>query len=197
MGPIDTIVAVDDKTVQVDLTAPFAPFLASLANISAAILPMTELADGSFDPTTQMLGTGPFALKEHVADQQWTFERNANYWRDGFPLLDAVEVRVIPDDATRVAALRDGSIDIGYFGNPDAPTLLDGVPDVEVTVQGSSDMYWLQLNAVSPDSPFTDVRVRQAVAYALDRDAIITNALAGSGEPTGVASAGLAACMFG
>ncbi|MDO8392506.1 MAG: ABC transporter substrate-binding protein [Actinomycetota bacterium] len=191
MGPIDKITAVDATTVQVDLTAPYAPFLASLANISAAILPMTELTDGSFDPTTQMLGSGPFMLKEHLADQQWTFERNPNYWREGFPLLDGVEVRVVPDDATRVAALRDGSIDIGYFGSPDAPALLDGVADVDVTVQRSSDMYWLQLNSVGPDSPFADVRVRQAVAYALDRDAIITNALAGNGEATGVASAGL------
>lgn len=191
MGPIDSITAVDATTVQVDLTAPYAPFLASLANISAAILPMTELTDGSFDPTTQMLGSGPFMLKEHLADQQWTFERNPNYWQEGLPVLDGVEVRVVPDDATRVAALRDGSIDIGYFGSPDAPALLEGVADVEVTVQRSSDMYWLQLNSVNPDSPFTDVRVRQAVAYALDRDAIITNALAGNGEATGVASAGL------
>ena len=53
-------------------------------------------------------------------------------------------------------------------------------------------MYWLMLNGVNADSPFTDQRVRQAVAYAIDRDAIIANALAGTGQATAIASAGLA-----
>jgi peptide/nickel transport system substrate-binding protein len=143
-----------------------------------------------------MLGTGPFVLKQHLPDQRWTFERNPHYWHKDFPILDAVEVRVIPEDSARVAALRDGTIQVGYFGNPDAPALLKNIANVAVTEQGSSDMYALQLNAVGPDSPFRDVRVRQAVAYALDRDAIITTALAGTGRPTGVASVGLPnACL--
>jgi peptide/nickel transport system substrate-binding protein len=192
LGPVESITAVDASTVEVKLSAPYEPLLAALANVSAAVLPMEELTAGSFDPTTQMLGTGPFALGEHLPDQSWTFNRNDAYWRDGLPVLDGVEVRVVPDDATRVAALRDGSVHAAYFASPDAPALLEGADGVEVTVQGSSDMYWLMLNGVNPESPFADQRVRQAVAYALDRDAIIANALAGTGQGTAIASAGLA-----
>lgn len=191
LGPITGVTAVDDRTVRVDLATAWAPFLAALASVSAAILPMEELAAGTFDPATDMLGTGPFQLDEHVQDQEWTFSANAEYWGAEDLKLSGVEVKIVPDDAARVAALRDGSADIAYFANPDAPTLLAGVINVASTVQASSDMYWLILNSVSEDSPFTDIAQRQAIATSIDRDTLVTTALADSGVPTAVTPAGL------
>ncbi len=191
LGPVTDVVEVDAQTVRFDLATPWAPFLASLASVSAAILPMEEIEAGTFDPTTEMLGTGPFQFEEHVQDQQWTFTANPEYWGADEVALGEVIVRIVPDDSARIAALRDGSTDIAYFANPDSSTLLAGVPDVETVVQESSDVYWLALNSVSPESPFVELDLRRATATAVDRAALVNTALAGSGLPTAIASAGL------
>lgn len=190
LGPVESVTAVDGSAVEFELASPYTPFLAAMANMSTAILPMEELGDGSFDPETQMLGTGPFVLLEHLPDQSWTFERNEQYW--GEPsAADEVEIRIIPDDSARIAALRSGSVHVASFATPDAPVLLGEVPEVDVTVQGSTEMYLLILNGVAPDSPFVDANVRQAVDAALDRDAILGLALAGLGEQTALTPVGL------
>lgn len=191
LGPVTSVTALDAKTVQIDLAAPYTPLLTALANTTMAILPMQELSAGSFDPKRDYLGSGPFVVADHVQDQGWTFTKNLEYWNADSVGADGVEIKVLADDATRVAALRDGSVDLASFASPDAPALLSGIPNVTSLEQKSSDMYWLQLNSIAPNSPFTDQRVRQAVAYALDRQSIIDTALAGVGQPTGLASPNL------
>jgi len=73
LGSVKAITATDEKTVTVELNEPFTPLLASLAASMTAILPMEEIAAGTFDPTKNMLGTGPFMVTEH---QQKTFGRS-------------------------------------------------------------------------------------------------------------------------
>ncbi|QJU56347.1 ABC transporter substrate-binding protein (plasmid) [Herbiconiux sp. KACC 21604] len=191
LGPVTAITAVNDKTVRIDLSAPYTPFLAALASTSAAILPMKEYQDGTFDPSTEMLGTGPFVVDSHTQDQEWQFSANPGYWGAADMDVKAVTLKIVPDDSARIAGLRNGSVDIAYFANPDAPTLLNGVQNVETTVQGSSDTYWLILNAANPDSPFADKAQRQALATAINRDGLIDTALAGAGEATGISPATL------
>jgi peptide/nickel transport system substrate-binding protein len=191
VGPVSSVEAIDERTVSVELERPWTQFVASLASTSAAILPIEELNAGTFDPATDMLGTGPFVLEAHTQDQEWIFSANEHYWDAANVALDEVIVKIIPDDAARVGAIRDGSVDIAYFSSPDAPTLLAGTANVETVVQGSTDMYWLLLNTVNPDSPFTNAELRQAVATAIDRDAVIQTGLAGTGLATAVTPAGL------
>lgn len=191
LGPVESIEALDDFTVQVTLAAAWEPFLPALASTTASILPMEELEAGTFDPTVDMLGTGPFKVDEHLPDQSWTLSRNDEHWAADGVSLDAVEIRFMPDDNARISALRDGSVDIAFFSSPDAPTLLGAVPNVETTTQGSSDSIWLILNAVNPESPFVDEDLRTAIAMAVDRDRLIETPLAGQGEPTGVTPATL------
>jgi peptide/nickel transport system substrate-binding protein len=170
---------VDDYTVRAKLDAPNAGFLPYLANVDGAILPWKELEAGTLDPTKELLGTGPFMVQSHDQDRQWVLARNPHAWQK--PKADRVVIKIMPDDNARIAALRDGTVDITYFDAPDAPRLLGGIADVEIADQGRSDMYVLQVNA---RGVFEDPSTRQAVAYALDRDKIKDVALAGRGEVT-------------
>ncbi len=173
--------------VTVTLKAPRTSFLAALAGSSASILPMKELNDGSFDPKKQLLGTGPYRATGHSQDELWTFERNPHYWRPGLPKVDRVMVRVMPDDSSRIAALRDGSADVTTFENPDAIRLLQGQAGVKTVVQATTDFYRLDINAGK--SIFTDDRLRQAVALSVDRRRLLDVALGGVGRPTAAVAA--------
>lgn len=180
LGPIGDIVAVDDSTVRIELTKPYVPLLAALANIQAAIIPMEELESGDFDPTSELLGSGPYAVADHQQDQSWTFVANPEYPAIMAPKVPTLIVEIIPDDSARIAALRDGRIDIATFESPDIPALLATVPNVETVVQATTNYYRLDVNSLNPQSPFTDDRLRRAMLLALDRDAISAIALAGT-----------------
>jgi peptide/nickel transport system substrate-binding protein len=182
--PVKTVSKVDDQTVKFELTKPFTPFLAALANASASILPMKELTDKSFDVTKEMLGSGPFMVKEHKQDESWTFVRNPHYWRTGFPVVDTVQVKIITDDSARIAALRDGTVDIALFENVDAPKLLADVTNVKTVVQKTTDYYRIDVNEIWPQAKTLDQGVRFAISEAIDRAQIRDVALGGLGEPT-------------
>ncbi len=182
LGTIAKMQAPDDHTVEIELESPHPALLAALAHITAAILPMKELKDGSFDPTSQFLGSGPFMVAEHKQDESWTLTRNPYYWRDGYPLADKLEAPIIPDELARMAALRDGRIDFTTFNNPDSAQMLASDDNIEVVPQQTTNYYRIDVNALSDKSPFHDKRVRQAMNLALDRDAI--NALVFAGTTT-------------
>ncbi len=172
LGEIEAIEAEDEHTVRFDLAQPNAVFLKVLPLTTYSILPMQELDDGTFNPSMELLGSGPFMVTEHLQDESWTLARNPHYDREGHPLIDELIVRILPDDNARIAALRDGRIDLATFANPDTPLLLAGVPNVEVVVQNTTNFFRLDISAIEEASPFSDLRVRQAAHYALDRDAI-------------------------
>ena len=88
LGSIKSLTAVDEHTVRVELEKPHTAFLAALAHITAAIIPMKEFKDGSFDPTRQMMGSGPFMVSVHKPKESWTLVRNPYYWRKGYPKVD-------------------------------------------------------------------------------------------------------------
>ncbi len=168
--------------VTVTLSAPNSSFVPTLAGMQASILPMKELRAGTFDPKKDLLGTGPFMVQAHSQGESWTFVRNPHYWREGRPKVDKVTVRIMPDEAARTAALRDGSVDVTTFETPDSIRLLDGQANVTTVVQDTTDYYRLDVNAKA--SLFRDARLRQALALSVDRDKIRTVALAGVGTAT-------------
>ena len=192
LGPVESVEKVDDTTVKFTLSTPYTPFLAALANVNASIMPMQELADGSFDPDSEMLGTGPYMVAEHIQDESWMFERNPHYWRAGYPKLDRVEVKIITDDTARVAALRDGSIDIALFENVDAPLVLEGVDNVETVIQDTTDYWRIDVNEIWDEAKLTNDDVRFAVNMAIDREQIRDVALGGLGTPTAATPPGFA-----
>ncbi|MDE0940648.1 MAG: ABC transporter substrate-binding protein, partial [Pirellulales bacterium] len=173
------------NTVTIAFDGPNNVALASLAATLVCILPMKEVNEGTVDPTTDMyMASGPYRVVEHIANDRWVLEANPHYW-GGQPKADKVVVRTIPSSQGLVAALREGSIDGAmFYGDPDASALLAGIPNVSYSILGTTDFAYLGLNALREDSPFTDKRVRQAVALVIDRQQIIDFALAGQSTPT-------------
>lgn len=190
LGDVKSISAPDDDHVKVVLRTPQTPFLAALAGASAAILPMKELESGEFDPTKELLGTGPYTVKSHVQDRDWQFVANPHYWKQGEPTIEALQVNIVTEEATRIANLRTGASQIATFENASAPQLLEGVANVKTVIQPTTDYWVLDLNAKS--SLFQDVRLRHAVALALDRQEIAQTGLSGVGEPAPPSAPGLA-----
>ncbi|GAA1008392.1 ABC transporter substrate-binding protein [Acrocarpospora pleiomorpha] len=189
LGPVESVEKTGDNEVTFKLKSPYTPLLGALANINASILPMKEIDEKSIDITKETLGTGPFVVGEHRQDVAWTFKKNPAYWNKEQPVVDTLTVEIVPQEATRLAALRDGSAQMSAFVNADTAKLLEGVPNVRVAGQATTDYHYLNLNSLG--KTFADQRVRQAVNIALDRKQIAEVATGGQSKPTGVTPEGL------
>ena len=185
MGDVKDVSRIDDRTMQIELNAPHTPLLHALSATMASVMPMEEINAGTFDASKEMLGTGPFMVQSHLQDDHWVLARNPHYWRPGLPKVDELMIRIMPSDQARIAGLRDGSVDIASFeASPDAPLLLQNIPNVQVNVEDVTNFYFFAMNAVWEESPFHNQKLRQAVALTIDRDTIRNIALGGAGEPT-------------
>ena len=120
---------------------------------------------------THLVGTGAFILKEFNRDQSLVWEKNPNYWREGQPYLDGIEVTIIPDATTASAVMQAGQADI--WQSADAQGRAEMV-DKGYTVQTgwAGFQYHLMPNTMDPASPLANQKVREAVEYALDKPAI-------------------------
>ena len=181
---IDTMRAVDPATVDVALKAPVPDLPNRLETFW--VLPGKEMTAGSFNPDKDLLGTGPFVSGRHVKGVSWTFTPNPHYWQPGLPKAKRLDVRFIADDASRLAAVRTGAVDYAETANPDARKILSTDPRVKVVTQETTDMYYLKLNSLWSRSKVRDVRVRQAIALAIDRKQIVDTALGGIGQITAI-----------
>ncbi|NNN35632.1 ABC transporter substrate-binding protein [Streptomyces sp. S3(2020)] len=186
LGPVKSVRATGADEVTVELSKAYTPFLAALANTPAAILPMKEIEDGSLDPQKEMLGTGPFVVKDHKQDQYWNFTPNTAYRDAKSVRITDLKVEIVPQEAARLAALRNGTAGLVNFNNVDSMDQLTGTRNAEVVSQTNSDFYYLIQNSKNPDSPLADEKVRFALDSALNREEIASVALGGQSQPTGV-----------
>lgn len=177
---IESIDTPDDYTVVFNLSEPDVPLLAALATVNAAIVPSEMVAEGDF--SSKAIGTGPFILDQWIPEETTMLRANADWWGDG-PYVDGVEMRVIPDEASILAALRAGEIDFGLFNDPLIATLLIGDDTVILNRVPAIAYHVLQLNASRP--PMDQLEVRQAMSCAIDRQEVLDIASLGEGTVTG------------
>ena len=187
---INSIDVLDPLTVQFILTRTFPDFAVDIMvfniiakhiweDIDPAAMQQDPGATGT-DPS-RVVGTGPFTFDEWVTGDHLTLVRNENYWR-GAPALDTFIFKVLPDDATAVNQLKTGEIDWGGLP-PSAVGEFDGNQDVAVIDYPTLEFTFYGLNLdPSKTTLFQDVEVRQALLYALDREAILDAVLFGYGE---------------
>ncbi|HWN20431.1 MAG TPA: ABC transporter substrate-binding protein [Gaiellaceae bacterium] len=152
-------------------------------NRYSAIVP--EGMYGQVNAGREGIGTGPFRLLEYQPNSHLEFARYANYWKRGRPYLDALSFKVLPDEQARVAALRAGAIDGGTFSADSADALrsnrqlkvLRGLTaafrELQMTIKPGEKKAW------------HDIRVRQAVNFAINRQEIINKVYSGFGEYSG------------
>ena len=114
------------------------------------------------------IGTGPFTVEDLDGTISMTLAKNETYWQEGLPLLDAVEITVIQEDAAREAALLGGEVDFITSVAPQAVQAMQDNSEVVVMVSPALAYKYIGLNLTR--EPLNDVRVRQAIAYAINRD---------------------------
>lgn len=177
-------------TVIVTLKQPWVPFSAYLAGgiggqVGYIIAP-SMIAAGS-NGTKQPVGTGPFKFREWTPNDHFTAVRNPNYWRSGYPYLDQITFKPITDPQQRANSLMAGTIDIMHTDLPESILQFRSDPsynyvdDAHQTV-GQPDMYFAQINTQA--APMNDLRVRQAMAMAVNQQQYSVVVDKGVNKPT-------------
>lgn len=185
---VDSVEKVDDLTVTIKLKTAFPAFLIMFEPGFAPMMPkhIYEGTDYTTNPANQKpVGTGPFMFKEWKRGEYVKLERNPNYWKEGKPYLDELIFNVIPDSASRAVAFEQGTVDVLRGGDVDNVDIkrLRSLPDVDYTTKGwemFSPQAYLILNQRKP--PFDNVKVRQAVIRAMNRNLIVKNIFFGLGQ---------------
>jgi peptide/nickel transport system substrate-binding protein len=174
---IKSVDAPDARTLVITLTHPWTGLLNNL--VPVAIIPK----DSYESQKTHPLGSGAFKFKNYDNSQQvLDLEANPDYW-EGAPHIPALRVRVISDTNALQAELRSGRVDIAPLPtslSPDAVKLLGQDPNLQVLQFTGSNVTVLTFNCSQP--PLNDVRVRQAISYAVDRESLIRDLLLGQGK---------------
>ena len=180
LAAVQSADVVDPQTVKVTLSAPDAVFVTLLALPQAAIVSKAFTLAHNDDLKAAVLGEGPYVLGEWQRGVQLTVTRNPNYYQRGLPRTPEIRFVFYPDDNSRFAALESGAVDmIEYVPWQDISAIR---ANPEFGYQGTNGPFmYLQFNVTQ--APFNDARVRRAIGYAIDRDAIVKTAFFGRGTP--------------
>lgn len=180
---ISRIEVVDELTVRFVLKEPYAPFITVLSFTQAAIISpkAAESLKEAILTSPINIGTGPFKFKEWVKGDRIVLVRNENYW-NGTPYFNEVVFKVVPDAQTRTAMLLAGDLDLIIQPSATDVEMLSQRSDVRVIATASNRVMYVGIN--TRYGPLKDVRVRQALNYAVDKEAIVKNVLFGLGEVT-------------
>ena len=188
MGMTDLLASIekggDDLTVVMKLTKPNAPIIANLA-MDFATIQSAEYADylmakGTPEQIDQVpVGTGPFSFVAYQKDAVIRFKANPDYW-GGKPKIDDLVYAITPDATARYAKLQANECQVMGYPNPADLAAMKANADINVIEMAGLNIGYLAMNAQKP--PFDKVEVRQAIAMAIDRDAILKEVYQGAGQ---------------
>jgi peptide/nickel transport system substrate-binding protein len=178
---IASIETPDAGTVVFKLAAPATPLLAALASGWGAILPKS-LIEAGHDFANKPVGTGPFVFKEWVRDNRIVLAKNPDYWMRGLPKFDGLIFQIIPERAVQVQGLIAGQIDGSDIIDQEDVPMLAASGKVNIDQPLTALILVLAMNCSKP--PLDNLHVRQAVNYAIDKQAVLDVAY-GGGRPIG------------
>jgi peptide/nickel transport system substrate-binding protein len=179
--PVTHYEIADSRTIKMRLDKPFTPMVNNLGMFSASILPRKEVEAKGDAFFQQPFGSGPFVVKEWNRGEKITLIKNPHYWQSGKPAVDEAVIEIVNDDNARVLKLKAGEVD-GIIGIPfNQVSQLKADSSLKVNVAQVFRTELVQLN--TKKKPFDDERVRRALNYAVDKNAIIQGVLRGNGKP--------------
>ena len=171
--PIDRFEVVDDYTLKVVTKQPYASFLANIAQGWMAMLDKEWMAAGG-DPTKEVNGTGPFLFKQYTRGVSVELVKNPAYWKKEFPYLDEVKYFIINDSSTLLAACRTGNIHLCDLSTKQEQEDIKKALGDKVQFMSTGDGWGgTFVNMSTLRKPFDDVRVRHALALAIDQEAAL------------------------
>jgi ABC-type transport system substrate-binding protein len=173
---VKNVNVVDEYTVALTTAKPFAPLLAQLTSYNLAIMSPASATKWGKKYAQNPSGTGPYKLDSWAPGDQLVLTRNENYWGEK-PYLDRIVFKVLPEDSTRVMALLSGGIDVAAAVPPMLIKKLEQSKDTKMLKQMGFRTVFLGMN--NNIKPFNDVRVRKAVAHAVNLEAINNSVLSG------------------
>ncbi len=185
---VKDVKATDPHTVVFTLTAPFAPFDVALAAPVFYIMPK-EVIEADGDARKRVIGSGPWIFDKYDKGVQIVVKKNPDYYFAGTPNVDEVDLLIVPEDATAVANLRAKQIDINGVSETDRKGLQASNPELQFLDFPDNLLWFFFWKTDAP--PFNDIRVRQAVSLALDRDEMINTLFEGRGALNNSVPAGL------
>ncbi len=187
-GPVFSNIAsvdvTDPMTVVVTMKSPWVPFPLYLTTQTGVVVEPTNLLSGNAQ--LHPIGTGPYVFQQWQQGDHYTSTKNPHYWRQGLPYLDQVTFKPIADAQSRENSLKSGTVDIMH--SSDTQNLVDLQGDSAfVTIDDTHsvfepDMDFVMLNTAVP--PMDDIRVRQALAYAIDKKKVINTVWNGLPPPS-------------
>ena len=191
--PIELAEVVDDHTVRVSLKRPYVPFVSALSWTTAGISsPASADKHGNtYKNYTHLVGTGPYVFQERQKGQKITVSKYDKYWGKK-PHYDEVDFRIVPEPATRESLLLAGQVDLIILPPVADLPALERNKAVKVLLAPSDRTIFIAINTQKP--MLNDARVRQALNYAVDKNAIIASILFGAGDPM---DAPMAPSLFG
>ncbi|NOU57734.1 ABC transporter substrate-binding protein [Brevibacillus borstelensis] len=176
---IKEIKVVDAHTIQFVLNRTQAPFLANLGMSPFAIASPKAIEGGKLGD--EPVGTGPFKFAGWKRNDIITLEKNPDYWNKGYPKLDKVIFKVIPENTARLTALTSGEIDLMDGLNPDDAEAVKENKDLQLLLRPSMNVGYLAFN--TEKKPFDNPKVRQAISHAINKPEMVKAFYSGLGEP--------------
>jgi peptide/nickel transport system substrate-binding protein len=191
LSTVDSIEAPDDHTVVFKLSRKNGLLPITLTHRYGGVIPKDYFAtpDARTKLNEVSVGTGPFKLKQFRQNSVLVFEKFKDYWQAGLPYLDEVTFAFMPNSAAMVVAAQNRRIDMGIFTRPQDAETLSKVPGVKLVRTPSMNQKSIDLGSEHPI--LQDVRVRQAIALAIDKEAVMKASISGYGQVLGTMVAGM------
>lgn len=180
VATIKDVVVVDPRTVRFDLTVPTGPFLTYMAFPGSSIVPKA-LVESGHDLNAQPVGSGPFKFVSYQPRSLIVFEKNADFYEEGKPHFDGLEFHLIPDVTALTNAILSGTINFSNEIPPKDWQTVIATPGLTGQTLEGSRFYWLLPN--NSVAPMDDPKVRQAIAHAINRQAIVAGVFFGQATP--------------
>lgn len=171
---LEGVKVIDPATVEITLTRPDATFLHVMALNFASVVAKEAVEAAGDDFGKQPVGTGAFKLSEWTLGQRLVLEKNADYWRDGVPYLDAITFEVGQEPVVALLRLQNGEVDVPGDGIPPAKfqeVMSDPAQAERVVEGGQLHTGYITLNVNTP--PLDNAKVRQAINMAINKDRIV------------------------
>ena len=158
-------------TVVFKLKYAYGPFHATLAGSGSEILPREALA-GAYDPAKGMIGSGPFILQSYQPDVELVLKKNPAWIEPGRPYVDSAHVAIVSDPSQQLAQFTAGHLDELHPAPNDLGTAQQHTPSASLVKAPTNQPFVFFGHMNHPASPYTDIRVRQAISMAVDRKTI-------------------------